>query len=352
VTIVIPTYNRPEYLKRSLHYWGLTDLKVSVADGSAKKFDGTIPRNVSYHHDCRENASQRWFTALQKVSTPYVAICADDDFLSVSGIHTCVDFLNDHPDYASAQGHAIEFKVHGRKNVKTRIFNVKMIGHHIDGNTAAERLYQLFDEYIYQIYSLYRTPILQLAFEICKDQKNGTYTELGAAIIPSIFGKHRVLPVFFSARESAPGSACGMTEVPRFDILKPEGLLDYEHWRDKIARVYSEAEDVSLKAALAIVEDTFVKYAAWDLRTFPWRRPLNGSRGSGSISLIAKNLLKKMIPSSLLRVRRNALAGLRAGRNAADTSAYAPGFPWTDTEAAKEWQQMVDIILSGHGSRS
>lgn len=340
LTIVIPTYNRPKHLKRSLNYWGRADyFNVIVADGSVERFGGEIPSNANYFYDNKQRYVQRWIDGLKKVKTPYVAICAEDDFLSFNGLKTCIDFLNNHADYVSTQGHAIAFNIDERKNIRATMLNLKMIGHHIDGNTANERLNQLFsDEYIYQIYSVYRTEILRLAFEACIEQENGYYYELGAAIIPTIFGKHKVLPIFYSAREYIFGSAGNVYEAPRFDILKPEGLIEYENWRDKIARILSETEGVSFDAALIVIEDIFKQYNAWDLRTFPNRKPLGVTRlsfGSEKKYMIRK-YIKKIMPARLLAARRKYINCKLAGKSL--------GYPWTDRGAACEWQIMVDVI--------
>ena len=351
ITIVIPTYNRPKYLMRALDYWGQTEFEIIVTDGSQQKFAGKIPQNVSYYFYPQVSMIQRYFTALEKVKNPYVVFCGDDDFILVRGLFACIDFLNNHPDYASVQGHAIEFGVHGEKRITALPTNVNAIGHHIDGPTAVERLNQLFDEYIYQVYSVYRTPMIQLALETCRYQKNRSYFELLATIIPSIFGKHKVLPVFYSARESIPGSGRGpFAEVLRFDILKPDGLLEYEQCRDKVAHVYSDAEGVSLDVALAIVEDTFAKYNAWDLRTFPNRRPKDAPDDPTPTSFSAKDLLKRIIPPPLLKARLKVLTKL-GYRKEEDlhpnlrSLPNLPGFPWSDPSAAKDWKRLVDLIM-------
>jgi len=345
LTVVIPTYNRRKYLERSLCYWGQKDFEVIVADGSQQKFVGKMPSNVSYYYfDSQVSIGQRFFTAVKKVRTPYVVLCADDDFLSESGLLACIDFLNNFPDHVSAQGHVMSFTIHGKENIAVEILNVKNIGHHIGGDTAAERLNQLFDEYVYQSYSVCRTPMLQLAFETCKTTRHPDYLELGAAVVPSISGKHLVLPVFYSARENSPPAERSTFERPRFDILEPQGLADYEQWRDKASRIYSDAEGVSLDVALSIIQHTFDKYLAWDLRTFPNHRPLNDPYVSVPESISVKNLLKKIIPPALLAARLKVLTKF-GYRKEEDLCPNVPGFPWSDPSAEKDWKHMVDLIM-------
>ncbi len=51
--------------------------------------------------------------ALQKVSTPYAMRADDDDFLAMSGIERCLDFLDANPDYVAASGRIAGFSVSG-----------------------------------------------------------------------------------------------------------------------------------------------------------------------------------------------------------------------------------------------
>ena len=54
LTIVIPTYNRPLELERSIEYWRNTPVTVHILDGSGKPWFpvGLLSeiRNISYHH--------------------------------------------------------------------------------------------------------------------------------------------------------------------------------------------------------------------------------------------------------------------------------------------------------------
>lgn len=53
LTIVIPSYCRPQYLRRQLDFWAGSDVSVLVIDGSptALSDDIVVPKNVSYVHD-------------------------------------------------------------------------------------------------------------------------------------------------------------------------------------------------------------------------------------------------------------------------------------------------------------
>jgi len=333
LTIVIPTINRPQLLKRALDYWGVTDYSVIVADGSESAFSGDLPDNVRYIHDAISRPWERWHDALCQVKTPYVAVCGEDDFLSMNGVKQCLEFLNSNKDYVSAQGHGVEFTVDGMDNIAVGAFMEKRAGMHIDADTADERMHQLFEEvYMFQMFSVYRTHMLQLVLASVKKQKNMTYVELGAAMIPTIFGKHRILPVFYYARENVTGSSTGTVECPRFDVQNRSGADDFVKYCDIVAKIYADADNVSREVAVAIVDRTFAEYFAWDQRTFPSRCAVVGTPKQS-----LRYRFRKLMPSPLLKLRRLILEKYRERQ--AD-----PGYPWSDEIAYQEWRYMVDLI--------
>ena len=332
LTIVIPTYNRPRYLRRALGYWEQTGYSVVVADGSQTAYSGAIPANAKYFHDAKMSLARRWASAMLLVNTPYVALCGEDDFLSLSGIANCVEFLRKNLDYVSAQGHSIEFTVDGKDNIHVAVFNGRSVGRHIDADTAKERLKQLFAEYVFQVFSVYRTEMWRLVLDVCEDQKNMNYIELGSAIIPAIFGKHKVLQTFYYARENVPQSATSTSEALRFDIKNAEGLADFEDWKEKLTRVYASTTGASARDAAAIIEQAIADYVNWDTRAYPARRSLKEKA-----VLPSKYKIRKLVPGPILNLRRSILERIRPRPN-------IPGYPWSDAVASSEWLNMIGAI--------
>ena len=97
LTIVIPTYNRPLELERSIEYWRDTPVTVHILDGSDKPWFpvGLLPGapNITYHHlplingeNWMENYSKRMNIAAGLPVTALSVLCADDDYFSISGL--------------------------------------------------------------------------------------------------------------------------------------------------------------------------------------------------------------------------------------------------------------------------
>jgi len=120
ITILIPTHNRPAYLKRSLAWFLSGGFRVIVAD-SSKTLNDDVSRSqnseLTYIHrpGGYDAYTAKIYEALQLVDTPYVALCADDDFILYDGLERGVRFLDSNSDYVFYQGMAYFFQVLGKR---------------------------------------------------------------------------------------------------------------------------------------------------------------------------------------------------------------------------------------------
>src|SRR5690606_12641457 len=120
LTVLIPTHNRPGYLRRCLDYLVHTapGARVVVADSSegvAFEQNVELVRNPSStiridHIDCRgKDITEKYVYALSSIDTLFVVVCGDDDFLVYENALRCADFLRTHQDYSHAHGRIITF---------------------------------------------------------------------------------------------------------------------------------------------------------------------------------------------------------------------------------------------------
>lgn len=337
LTIVTPTYNRPGYLKRALEYWNSVGISLIVVDGSHHQYLGDIPPNTAYYHCPKSSVGSRWSSALKHVKTPYVALCADDDFLVPSGLETCLSHLEAYSELASVQGLSVSFEIFNRKCISVELSNPQMIGHHLSDLTAYSRLDKLFDNYIHQIYAVHRTLLLQQAFNACADQTNPNYIELAAAIIPTIHGCHKVLPVLYSARQIIADSSSGSFEVPRTDILNPESHKRFATWKDNISKIYANTQGLSLEESTSVINRIIQKYFQWDLRSFPTRQSEKPSSLSSYLTSI-KSFLRSLVPASLILLKRRF--------SKVNSASISQSYPHCDLLAASEWKKLEQFISS------
>jgi glycosyltransferase domain-containing protein len=106
LTIVIPTYNRPLELERTIEYWRDLPVTVHILDGSEKPWFpvGVLPgtSKITYHHflqindeDSKDNYMRRMKFASESCNSRFVALCSDDDFFTVEGLKVALKSLSD-----------------------------------------------------------------------------------------------------------------------------------------------------------------------------------------------------------------------------------------------------------------
>ena len=83
LSIVIPTYNRHNYLKRTLKYWNNKEAIIHVLDGSDKplpiKIIRSFGQNIKYHY-LKLSLIERIGYSQKLINTKYVALLSDDEF--------------------------------------------------------------------------------------------------------------------------------------------------------------------------------------------------------------------------------------------------------------------------------
>ena len=209
-TILIPTHNRHHFLDRCVMWFIDKQYPVVIADSSAQEWvsEYRSSRYVTYLWEPGagfQTYISKVKKALDAVSTKYVNLCADDDFVTHDGIQTCVEYLNQHDDYSFAQGHSYLFQSFGERQVLwPMLYNLNSA----DGGTWAARMAPDTDT-VY--YGVNRADGLRDAFGFLCKQEFGKFIDHAAGFfdfaitaITARRGKLRRLPIPFSIREYSP----------------------------------------------------------------------------------------------------------------------------------------------------
>ena len=120
ITILIPTLERHQLLLRSIDYYQHFDCNVVVADSSVRKINYEFPDNVIYKHLPGMGYAKKMFEVAKGITTPYVCVAPDDDYLFESSLKAGAHFLDENSDYVSAQGRYLSFELIENQVVKNR----------------------------------------------------------------------------------------------------------------------------------------------------------------------------------------------------------------------------------------
>lgn len=211
--IFIPTFNRYDSLLRLLKYLDYIGFlsNVHVLDSSddksrkPKNLIGFI-ENYKIHIDefpPEVLPAEKLYRGTKNSSAQYSVICADDDFITYSGIKGGIEFLDRHRDYELVHGKYIAFRV-----VKDGIGNSRFWWNNrydpidIDSDDPISRMTSHLRHYCPTFYALHRTKCLQgslsKAYGYSSDLRFG---ELLPSLTSVIKGKLKSLDTFFYARE-------------------------------------------------------------------------------------------------------------------------------------------------------
>ncbi len=343
ITIVIPTHKR-SIVNRALSYYGKWDVRLIVCDSSSSPLKLKSSNNILYLHTPEKGFSQKMSAALGFVKTPFCCISADDDFLSHSGMQGGIEFLEENQDYVSVQGRYIEFTKSGN-NVYYTTRYANEIGHHNNSDIPSERIISAFNPYVQYFYSLHRTSVLQKSFDLASHLKSLIHAELSPSLVGMIYGKHKILPLFWMARDRyqytpySSDSSGGNNSSVISGTWNNDGWKLYllsdeaKYHKELFAKEFSEVTGESIDVGNEVFEQAFEAF-------------LDGIADSSKVQLSWKDTLSKMIPNVLLEWRRTILySPLKRQNQSINTYRKTPGFPWSDVHADADWQNMKSVIV-------
>ena len=268
-TIIIPTYNRPRYLKRILSYYNgyAGNYKIIVADSSSNKNKKLNDRviaslsnlNILYlnNYSSEINMYHKVVDSINYVDTKYCLLCADDDFVTPNGISQSVDFLEKNPDFAVAHGYYIRFHLKTDKKGKQHFCWIPIYLQ--KSNTSPDpklRLYSNIAKFNPPFYAVHTTACLEMIF---KESINYTcdprFDELLLSALPSIYGKMKRLNVFYAAREDIPTSGKYTYETLEDYIKEGTYAEKYDKFRDCLATHLSKMSPLDAKESKKVVDD-------------------------------------------------------------------------------------------------
>lgn len=332
ITIVIPTHERHRYLSRILDYYvsQRPNWPIVVCDSSRDKFKNKDTFNgARYLHFPNGDFSYKLREGLKYVQSRYCVLCADDDFIVPSAVAKCIVFLNNHSDYSSVQGKYVSFL----NNTKIELRQLYMLHYDISvcSKFPSERIIQQFSPYMHQFYSVHRAENLLTTFDYASNSHiTGNLMELLVAMISAINGKHEILPIFYSARESLPFSAGATSNSVEMIAASPE----YEHEYNRFLEIvtnhlklkgqldYENAKECVLKAM-----DTYLNIFLPEIKT-----------KSGEIKTFIKHKIPDLILPTVLLIHRQLrhFIGLDYSRKDFDRYFY---------EFGSEGKRELDLIL-------
>lgn len=211
LTLVIPTYGRPDRAARALRFWAGRGFRVLMLDGSdtpiAPPAAAAADPGITYLH-MPVPLSQRLGHAAERVRTDFVSLCGDDDFLLPSALEASMRFLDAAPGHAACGGQALGFDRGPFGGVRAFLRYPRFHDLDVAQDTPRARAIAHFGRYSpAAVYAVCRTEPWGLAMRALADREFPVYAmgELQFEFLLASAGGIRRLPVlhWLRSHESA-----------------------------------------------------------------------------------------------------------------------------------------------------
>lgn len=207
LTIVILTYNRPEYIKRAMRYWNNVGPIIVILDGSevpiSEFFLLNLDTNIQYSHK-PISLLDRINLASRIATTKYAILLSDDEFFIPSALASCILELEKNKDLISCGGRCLGFKVQHNGLLWYKQY-AEQKDHNITDEDPIDRMIYHMSNYTPStIYSITRTNYWSKILESSVQHKYpdpGTI-ELQLELSFAYFGKSKILPIIMWLRST------------------------------------------------------------------------------------------------------------------------------------------------------
>ncbi len=294
VSIIIPTYNRPNCLKRILNYYDSfregeenrfssspfavarerkDDFEFIVADSSSnenKKINREIIASlenfkVLYLGDYLENINPwcKFADAVSYAKSEFCLFCSDDDFVIPKNAIFCADFLKNNPNFTAAHGRYILFCLKKEKGGEKKIYWTSGYALESMTNPKAElRLKEHLSDYVLATFSaVHRTSFLKMALEeTAKWAPDNRFGELLASMLALIYGKLKCFNLPYAVQEINTNST-GTTTKTLEDFIREGSYGDkYTNFRKCLAKHLGKNSELSQENSEKIIDEAMAAY--------------------------------------------------------------------------------------------
>lgn len=237
-TLLIPTYNRPEHLRRLLGYLAARrfEFPVRVLDsssgGALAQNQDTVGRGgLNIAHEVYDPAipiHKKVELGITSVESTYCSLCADDDVLFTDELNGLLDILDANPGLAVAHGYYVNF----RPGTNFDIWYTDYSAPSIVSDDALKRLVEQMSDYQAIFYGIHRTSTMK-AIRVPLDRVKSLWAkELLTSTLALIDGGMCRVPRYYMARNTNPSIATRGWHPHQFFAIEPAELFrEYADYR-------------------------------------------------------------------------------------------------------------------------
>ena len=202
LTLVIPSFERQDYLVRQINYWKDKNIYVIILDGSRFPLDleksptaGMIHSCISYFH-LPVSLEERLGFVLGRIQTKYAALLSDDEFFLPSSLISCIDYLDANADSVSCKGRALGFMWKDGRVMSREVYP-NLSSCLVNSSDPEKRLIQHFSPYqMITLWSVMKADVFLKTIQCIAHSgkyKTAAAAEIQVSLVAAYSGKCKVI---------------------------------------------------------------------------------------------------------------------------------------------------------------
>ena len=340
LTIIIPTYNRVNFINRSFNFWEQTGIKFLICDSSSE-INFKLNKHNNYFYTKNNKFYVKLFEAINLVKTKYAVIIADDDIPIIDSLKECLIFLDKNDTFVSAQGAFIDFWYNEKNDIDICVRNPDNSG--INSNLIYSdtnlRIYNSINQYWHHIYSIHRTDVLYEALKISKNLKNNPAAEINITLVGSIFGNHKMVENLYMCRQILPIDKINFSKRETFIqwINNKNNKDNLMEWINQLSKLHSKINNFPIEISKSNIEKAILSF----------------NKKKVGIKEFIKILIKFIVPKKFLNIFRHPLYYKKSwppttdeARKIRSLSTRDKFYPWSSESANKQWIKIKNFLYN------
>ncbi|USU02126.1 TIGR00180 family glycosyltransferase [Pseudomonas siliginis] len=258
LTVVLITHNRPAFLRRAVKYYSDLPCKIMVLDSSPERPEGDFSA-VDYHHVPQFaywGMQAKLAYGVEQLTTPYMVLAADDDFILHDSLAESVGFLQANPDYGMCHGYCLMYlTLAGGVSYYRRD---KKVQEDYCSEQAQERVIDYMSQYIPPFYAVTRTDLMKTWHSALPPGTSFQWQEIGHVYFLLASAKARILPIPYVVREINYGASEHSTEVYHsLTYVDAKSVAEREAFAEFLAALPTQIKGLNAEQGKALALQSF-----------------------------------------------------------------------------------------------
>ncbi len=258
LTVVLITHNRPAFLRRAVKYYSSLPCRIMVLDSTLERPEGDFSA-VDYHHVPQFaywGMQAKLAYGVEQLTTPYMVLAADDDFILHDSLTESVGFLHANPDYGMCHGYCLMYLslAHGVNYYRRD----KKVQEDYSSERAQDRVLDYMNQYIPPFYAVTRTDLMKNWHAALPPGTNFQWQEIGHVYYLLASAKARILPMPYVVREINYGVSEHNTDVYHsLTYVDGKSVAEREAFAEFLVSLPTEIEGLDAGQAKAFALESF-----------------------------------------------------------------------------------------------